>query len=848
MLSTRRWRSRVQVGPTTAQAVRSERRADALKHTHASRQRGLHSDGAIPFSWLQCLFSLSAYLWLLLNFVRTEFAIRDLRGFRTLEPDVLVSLGPYAYVGNVFTKASSSGNADGDVTNVSSSKPAALWSYKFDTTSIALRAFAEFANASMVPDCVLYRSKCTSDELAPATAFQMLDALVDAVQHKASELSLSQPRLGTVRDTAMTAQVRPRLLLLRASYEFFDRVHHYLLPQLFMNPQWRTLQAAYYSSDVLVAASDRAHSSASTTIVNVTSSSRNTSFVDFCSLTYGEERPFSCDEYWTSFRRACKQSKPKCRAVERVSLHVMQRLSELQTAYPNATVDLLVLEALRDVTIVRGGLTYVGKRGADIVTLMRVRTCSPASRSPETMACSTHLVDDYRYEMETCATDVVKWFPIVFFLRVVAQSYYWLRLAMLFGGCYAAAVTAEAAQPSNGPRSYFTLGTTRRALATFFKIPSQVIVYGSPFPIACYLLAHVIDSPMVYDLIGQQFDSLEGLFHLSLVDLVEFSSIQMRNVWILAALAHAAVRIATQRNWSPVDGVWGMPQFSIALISSLTIISQFRFITLRQTPVTSLQHIPVISRLHPALESLLFDGSGGGKSALGGVFLDLIAVSCSTVLIALVAGVFALAIRFVWPTSGVKLVFWRSYSVTPLSVGVLWSTNALAVSWSDDLVIVHRRVGTTHKRQAQSFRKQSSLRLMPSTVDQVVKHRVRAFGSLSPLQQQHQRQSSLLSQTQSVPRHPIELQTLDDRSEATEATMFLMNIAMLSEPITLLLLWRWNTTSVRLGYYRSTATNHVYLVPMAYVSEHSPLDWSGFTLERTVAVKDIAWTELITCG
>lgn len=91
----------------------------------------------------------------------------------------------------------------------------------------------------------------------------------------------------------------------------------------------------------------------------------------------------------------------------------------------------------------------------------------------------------------------------------------------------------------------------------FFKIPGQCIVCGSAFPIACYLVAHVFDAPIVYEIMGQKFESFNGLFQLSFTKLITFSSIQMRNVWLLGCAAHLLVRLATQRNWTPVDDIWG---------------------------------------------------------------------------------------------------------------------------------------------------------------------------------------------------------------------------------------------------------------------------------------------------
>ncbi|GAB9477583.1 hypothetical protein Gpo141_00014682, partial [Globisporangium polare] len=386
-----------------------------------------------------------------------------MNSYNTVEPNVFVNFGPYAYTGNTF-------NSNGaGLANVTTAKPVALWGYKYDTTSLAMRAFAEFYNVTAFPDCVLYRGKCTSDFLTPATGLAMLDSLVDTVRDASVEPTTSH--LAT--QDPKYHQLRPQMLLLRASYEFFDRIHHYLLPQVFTNPFWRTCQVVYYSPELLSLVSA---SSALGSVGQPQSQTNSSSFVDFCSQSYGGLRPYFCDDLWTNFGRACNPNDPKCLAVGHVSQHAAKRLGKLRALYPNATVDLLLVEGTKDIAIHRGGLTFVAQRGADIITLLRIRECSSMNSTDD---CETLVLDEYRYEGETFTTDILWWYPIVATLRGAAQMYYWLRLLTLFCGCYYAAD----AQKNNeeAPRSKFK--TVRRALSIFFKIPSQVIIYGSAFPL-----------------------------------------------------------------------------------------------------------------------------------------------------------------------------------------------------------------------------------------------------------------------------------------------------------------------------------------------------------------------------
>lgn len=797
-----------QVGPPRPQSpmpashVRSQR-----------RQRALSSDDAVRLSWVQSAMTLVAYVWLLSNFARTEFALNDLDTHVTVEPDVYVSFGPYAYVGNAFFRNEVGGDRD----LVSSAKPVALWGYKFDTTSIAMRAYAEHLGVSAFPDCVLYHGKCDGDFLPPAVVMTMLDSLVDAIQNATTPHSTPSASALLATQDPYRLRYRPRALVLRVGYEYFDRIHHYLFPQVFANPFWRACQAVYYSPELLAMASES---------ISAGRPQENRTIADLCSLAYDEVRPYFCDERWTNFRHSCARDNKKCRAVGRVSQHAVRRLSALRKAYPNATVDLLVIESVKDIAIQRGGITFVGKGGTDIVTLFRIRTCATDG------SCETLMLDDYRYEGETIISDVVKWNAIVTTLRGAAQVYYWIRVFTLFCGCYFAA----AAQASTAtPRS--VRSTLRRAFAMFFKIPNQCIVYGSAFPLVCYLLAHVIDSPIVYEIMAQRFESFNGLFEMSVPQLITFSSIQMRNVWLLGNMAHLSVRLATRGNWSPTDGVWGVPQFSIALVSSLTIISQFRFLSLRQTPAETILPLKVMSPIHPVIDTLLYVNGGGGKAGLGGIFLDIKAMMCSAAILAFVGAVLTLVLRFALTKSRIRLVFWRSYSATPLSAGVIWPTTALAVSWSDDLFQID-------KLDIAAWRQVQTLRASRSKAKGLVKPQSTKSAAVAPFEQQQKQPE----QPKQLPSRPMEITSLDDRSDVVESAMYLMNIAMLSDP-TAYLFWRWNMSKHLVGYFRSSNTQRVYLIPLVHTtSNQCGLNWSELTLERIVFADELPWSEIITCG
>uniref|UniRef100_K3WQC6 Uncharacterized protein n=1 Tax=Globisporangium ultimum (strain ATCC 200006 / CBS 805.95 / DAOM BR144) TaxID=431595 RepID=K3WQC6_GLOUD len=752
-------------------------------------------DDLVTFSWLQCLVSACAYIWLLSNFLRTGMVARNFDGYRALEPDMYTNLGPYAYSINRFFRWSE--------INVTSDSESALWNYKYDTTSVGMRAFAKFFNVSAFPASVLYQASSGPDDfLDTSTVYFMLNSLIDNIRSLVIPLDFNGNRSPSV--TTPLNQFQPRRRALKAQYQYSDRIHHYLAPQIFSTNAWRTCQALHYSSELLalVAAQQEEHT-------------HDGAIVDICSETsYGGLRPYFCEELWTRFSRSCRHGKTKCLAVDRVSMHLVKRLEKLQFSYPNATVDLTVIETSRDFDVFHGGVVFVGKQSSDIVTLFRAQTCTLAGN------CTVQVIDEYRYEMEAFTTDMLAWYPIVVALRGAAQTYYWIRLVMLYAGCYCAVAARSRSESPPMP----LLTRIRKAFVVFFKVPSQVVIYGSTFPLMSYLLAHIIDAPIVYELTAQKFDSLNGFLHLNFMDLVTISSIQMRNVWVLAGVAHVVVRIATRRAWSPAHGVWSVPQFSIGLVSSLTIISQFRYKSLRRTPVVSIQPYETASRLHPTL-GMLQNVNNAGKATLGGVFMDVKAVACSVAALLAAVGILALFLRFVYPTRTIRLIVWRSHSYTPLSAGILWPTSALAVSWSNDLFKFNRSAET-----ASSLIEPLALSLNANKIIPVKAMRRRSVRA------SHQQSLSF-----------IEIQSLENRPRLAESITYLMNITMLTDPI-VFLCWRWYSSKTFLRYYQSKKTKRVYLVPVVDTLHRTELNWSSFTCIRTMAADMLPWSEIITCG
>ncbi|TYZ65837.1 hypothetical protein PybrP1_008084 [[Pythium] brassicae (nom. inval.)] len=245
---------------------------------------------------------------------------------------------------------------------------ASIWGYKFDTTSIGLRAYAEFFQLASWPPCLFYKAPCTaSATVEQSTVFDMFDSLVEATA-----------RLKSPRGTSS--------LTLRTKSTFLDRVHHLILPTIFDPQMTRTNQAMYYDAEVL-----------------------STPGFAFCSPSAARVQPYACQDFWTNFA-------PRC-------------------------------------------------------------TNGHASLSLE---CFTIVIDDFRYEAISISATAADWYFVIAILRTIGQAYAWLRLGLLFIGCF----VARSAEPQYANTSLRV--RVAAGVRTVLMIPSQVVVYGSLLPIVCY--------------------------------------------------------------------------------------------------------------------------------------------------------------------------------------------------------------------------------------------------------------------------------------------------------------------------------------------------------------------------
>ncbi|GLE03629.1 hypothetical protein PINS_up012531 [Pythium insidiosum] len=579
------------------------------------------------FSWPRCLVAIISYALLLSDIIRTGLGIDRWTSTPTVEPDSVLVTPPFAYpVVHINQR------------NVSTGDATSTWIYKYDSTSITMRSLVSLFGLTTWPRCLLYQTpEChEAAGIAPATIFTMIDSLVERVRRHVA-LSSSRRRTGSV--------------LVRSQHRWVDRLHNVVLPQIFGRDIRRTGHAVYYD-----ATSFPRHDR---TLCSVESRSK--------------PRPLACDENWTKMARHCWSgaSYEYCHGVEDVWGHLAHRRILLEKLYPNTTLDMIIVEGMDDFS--RGGLVFHGKKFYDVVALSRIQRCNNG-------ACVTIAVDDFRYEGSLMTISVSHLFSVVAVLRIVGQSYAWVRLALLLVGIF----RARSVEPT---MRLSTLSTRWRAtVRTLFLVPSQVVVYGSVVPIACYVTAHALDASAVYEYVARHFNTPLGSYQFDLTNVIVISSVSLRSVWVMAATCHVLQALYFSRvGRCPYVGVPGTPELVITAIAGSTVFSQLRIMTLRDSRVLQVVEV-VASPVVAGIRSWSYDNARGAINKLTlGTTIDAQFLLASFLLLS-AASLAITLLRRAFPSWVPIRACLLSDTNVPFSAVTLWPSNALVVSWGGSLL------------------------------------------------------------------------------------------------------------------------------------------------------------------
>ncbi|KAG1689511.1 hypothetical protein DVH05_002180 [Phytophthora capsici] len=477
---------------------------------------------------------------------RTGLGVRNLQEFYPvpLMPSTAVRFGPFNYpVIRIWRTDNGTNDTSTTFTGAEGTQPVAavrIWSYQYDTSSVGLRGAVELLNVTEFPSSLLYKPqrqqphKDSNSVIPFSVAFQMLDAFITAAQNR-----------------LMLNNTIPTTLYYATKHNWVDRIHHYVVSFVSKNSAWRlhSLHTPRISPDPLS--------------------------ISICSNTKrSPPRPRFCNHpgIW-------KCSNPLDASLPPVRLwdHMDLRLQSLQRQYPNLKLEVALVSSQR-LSSTSGAMrsTFYNYEALEIVVLTRGRRCTAGS-------CTTVFVDDYRYERDIVQTNLVDWYGIISTLRGAAQGYVWIRLILLTYGAYVF-----------GQKDDWELGWSSHWVATatlVLKIPFQVVVYSSFFPVCTYVGALLLDSSFMDIFLDSYWASVGGAVNFQLVPFLETTAVQMRSVWLLALLAFMLVFVVrrTRDHWH--DGVPGIRGLLISFTSTLTIFGPYKIATLRDTNITSVFRI-----------------------------------------------------------------------------------------------------------------------------------------------------------------------------------------------------------------------------------------------------------------
>lgn len=623
-------------------------------------------DECIQFSRLRCILSLFSLLLVCSDIPRTGLGIKSLSSIMTpVSPNSGILFGPYAYQIAHLVKASDSdntsatqykGSCDGD--NLTSANE---WSYKFDSVSIPQRALVRVLRIQEAwPSCLLYVDECPSKQLSLETTFKMQDALVSAVHEKLFPYQGAE------------AYSQPSVYLVW--HNWIDRIHHNLIVWFSWHHESRIFSIHYYRAANQV----------------------DEPPLDVCDVQAPiKYRPVICD---MEIRWTCDPLTgpdiPQAQASSPMAIetHIQIRIARLREQYPGLAFDVTLISAVNVVSNENDG-PQVGwalfrSEYHEVTTLIRGRSCPslPAAAAGwQDSDCKTVFVDDYRYERSTLVTDVFNWYHVTGGLRGFSQGYVWVRVVLLWIGCY----KARSSEPRYAASTHWQLLCC--TWTTFFRIPGNAIVYASWVPVLGYALAHLIDSTLLHmhaDILGASIDGSEPF---SFWTYLNGASVQMRNIWMLAMFVKAFALIQTQLlpvRWRRRFGLLCVRGGWIGFISALTVAAPYKNVKYRNSHVLSVDQL--------GIESILPRGHLAVQSAVKAEFglrMDLKTVfeaSYCAFAIVMIAKLCLWFIKHWTQTNNEKrsasasfaasVFFCRSHYL-PFSVGSIFSSSYVAISW-----------------------------------------------------------------------------------------------------------------------------------------------------------------------
>ncbi|KAJ0389775.1 hypothetical protein ATCC90586_011946 [Pythium insidiosum] len=125
--------------------------------------------------------------------------------------------------------------------------------------------------------------------------------------------------------------------------------------------------------------------------------------------------------------------------------------------------------------------------------------------------------------------------------------------------------------------------------------------------------------------------------------------------------------------------------------------------------------------------------------------------------------------------------------------------------------------------------------------------RKRAFPAFDRIRVTTRRETSSFTHANSSRIHS-EFVALDSRQSSVESNIYLLNLAAMTDPFTLLRLRLGDGQLV--GIFESKVSQRYFLLPLAVVTSvmDVPVDWDDFVLLMIVSSRELSWLDLLQCG
>lgn len=452
-------------------------------------------DSCISFSRLRSVLCIFSMLLVCSDIPCTGLGIHRVADIMPLtEPGSGVYFGPHSFPIATISKMPSKmgdnssrffGTCDGAV--ITSEE---VWALKKSTLSIAIRGIVHMFHLEAAwLSCMLYRAPCGSTKVDLRSAFFMLDAVVSAVHSKLFPNH--------------QARMPSRSFVFLTRNRWVDRVHHYVLLLL----GWPRIQSRLNT-------------------VNYYSVGHE--MLDVCDQqTPHRDLPALCNFAISWKSHSSNQSSQRPGLIP-VSKHLQSRLTRLQQEHPELHFDVALFSSLwtrsnTDDPILMRWMYYRMDK-SDITIVIRGRNCVASSGTFTESECETVLIDDYRHERTTLQTDVDQRYRELAVLRCFAQGYMYLRILLLWLGCFKARSSEYKFRGAPFHHQFV------HAWATLFRIPGQTIVYSCWLPVLIYALGHFMDCEIIHMYSEFSGSTVNGKSSLTFWSNLEFAAVQMRNI------------------------------------------------------------------------------------------------------------------------------------------------------------------------------------------------------------------------------------------------------------------------------------------------------------------------------